>query len=51
MNAAIATLEIALENLDNNEPINRAAGDIEQADLESASASDIRQVLAILNAD
>ena len=33
-----------------NEPINRAEGKTEQADLEAANASEIRQALAILKA-
>ena len=50
MKAAIAQLQISLETLENNEPINRAEGNEEQADLESRNAADIRQALAILNA-
>jgi hypothetical protein len=50
MKAAIAQLEISLHTLENNEPINRVEGNIEQADLELESASEIRQALASLNA-
>lgn len=50
MKAAIAELEIALETMETNEPINRASGDIEQADLEAANAADYRQALAVLKA-
>lgn len=50
MNAAINTLTIALETLENNEPINRAEGNADQADLEAANAAEIRTALAVLNA-
>lgn len=50
MKAAIAQLEVNLETLLNNEPINRAEGNTEQADLEAANASEIRQALAVLKA-
>ena len=50
MNAAINTLTIALETLENNEPINRAEGSVEQADLEAANASEIRSALSVLKA-
>ena len=48
MNAAIAQLEISLEALENNEPINRKEGNEEQADLEAKNAEEIRQALVIL---
>lgn len=48
MNAAIVQLEISLEVLETNEPINRANGNIEQAECEVINASEIRQALAIL---
>ncbi len=48
MQAAITNLEISLEVLENNEPINRAEGNIAQADLELRSAEEIREGLAIL---
>ena len=48
MNAAIAQLEITLNILETNEPINRAEGNIEQADLEAASAVEIREALGVL---
>ena len=51
MNAAIVELEIKLEILEINEPINRAEGNIEQADTEAANASEIRQALAVLKAE
>ncbi len=50
MKAAITTLEIALETLETNEPINRNEGKPEQADLEAQNASEIRQALAVLRA-
>lgn len=48
MQAAITQLEISLQVLENNEPINRAAGNIEQADLEARNATEYRQALSIL---
>lgn len=48
-NAATAVLEVALNTLENNEPINRAEGAIEQADLEAKSAEEIRGALETLN--
>lgn len=45
MNAAIAVLEMALEVATTNEPINRAEGRIEQADLEAENAVDFRQAI------
>ena len=48
MNATITELGIALNILENNEPINRAEGNIEQADLEAASAVEIRDALSVL---
>lgn len=50
MQAAITELEIALETLEINEPINRAEGNTAQADLEGSRAAEIRQALAVLNA-
>ncbi len=48
MKSAIETLEISLNALTTNEPINRAAGNIEQADLEAANAAEIREALDVL---
>lgn len=48
MNAAIAILEIALETAQTNEPINRAEGEIEQADLEARNAVDFIEALQVL---
>lgn len=48
MTAAIATLEVALQTLETNEPINRAEGNIAQADLEAKNAVEIRQALDLL---
>lgn len=48
MNAAINQLEIYLNTLENNEPINRAEGNDAQADLEAASAAETRQALRLL---
>jgi len=50
MKAAITQLEISLETLVNNEPINRKEGNEEQADLEAKNAAEIRQALVVLNA-
>lgn len=50
MNAAIAELTNALEISETNEPINRASGNVEQADTEATNAADFRQALAVLNA-
>lgn len=48
MQAAITTLEIALEVLETNEPINRQEGNLEQAELELVSAQEIREALEVL---
>lgn len=48
MNHAITTLEIALRTAENNEPINRREGKVEQADLENQVVIDIRRALAVL---
>lgn len=48
VDAAVSTLEIALGVLGTNEPINRAAGNVEQADLERRNAAEISQALGIL---
>lgn len=48
MKAAIVTLEIALGSLENNEPINRKEGKIEQADSEASGAAEIRAALKAL---
>ncbi len=50
MKTSIETLKQALEVAETNEPINRAAGNAEQADLEAANAADYRQALAVLQA-
>lgn len=50
MQAAITQLEIALDVLVTNEPINRERGDIEQADLEARNAAEIRQAIDVLKA-
>lgn len=47
---SIATLKQALEVAETNEPINRAAGNTEQADLEAKNAADFRQALSVLQA-
>ena len=46
--AAITQLEVTLNVLETNEPIHRAEGNIEQADLEVASAVEIRHALGVL---
>lgn len=48
MKSAIAILENSLEALAANEPINRAEGNLGQADLEAANASEVRQAIAVL---
>jgi hypothetical protein len=48
--AGIVVLEIALNTLVTNEPINRAEGNVEQADLEVKNAAEIRAALSILRA-
>lgn len=48
MKAAIVQLEMSLQTLVTNESINRAEGNIPQADLELASARDIREALGLL---
>lgn len=50
MNYAILTLESRLETLENNEPICRREGRIEQADAELANANQVRQALIVLRA-
>lgn len=50
MNAAITTLETSLAVLQTNEPIHRAAGQVEQADLEVRSVRDIEVALHRLRA-
>jgi len=50
MKHVIAQLEIHLDVMTTNEPINRTKGKTEQADLEAVTASEIRQALAILKA-
>lgn len=51
MKHAIATLEAALAAVETNEPINRAAGKIDQADLDLAVAGDCRAAIAALSAE
>ena len=48
MQLAIAELETKLDILENNEPIHRMAGDVEQADLERNIANDIRKAVKVL---
>lgn len=50
MRTAIAYLQTTLSTLETNEPINRLGGDVEQADLESVDAAQIRQAIAVLGA-
>jgi hypothetical protein len=50
MKAAITQLQISLDVLTTNEPINRAEGNTEQADLEAANAAEIRRAIAVLEA-
>lgn len=48
MTHAIVTLRAALDTVTTNEPINRAEGNIAQADLELEVASDLRTAICIL---
>jgi hypothetical protein len=48
MKATIHYLQAMLSTLETNEPINRNAGNTEQADLESRDAAELRQAIAIL---
>lgn len=48
---ALTTLEVALDVLRNNEPINRAEGNMEQANLEARNAADIERALKLLRMD
>lgn len=50
MKHAIATLELALETVLTNEPINRREGRIAQADQEAEAAAELKLVLATLRA-
>ena len=50
MKTSIETRKQALEVAETNEPINREAGNVEQADMEAANAADYRQALALLHA-
>ena len=47
--AALAILAINLQTMENNEPINRAAGQIDQAELERKTAESIRAAMSCLN--
>ncbi len=48
MKHAIAELEIALRTAETNEPIHRAEGDIEQADLAAARIPELRDAISVL---
>jgi len=48
VSAAIAQLEVALDVVVTNEPINRERGDIEQADLERRNAEQFRRAIEVL---
>lgn len=50
MTHAIAELQARLETLKTNEPINRAEGNIAQADLERDAIADILEAISILTA-
>jgi len=50
MNSVITMLEIALDTMETNEPINRKEGNEEQANLEAKNAAEIRRALRILRA-
>lgn len=51
VDGAVATLEVALDVLKTNEPINRAEGNMEQANLEARNAADIERALKLLRMD
>lgn len=51
MQAAISQLEIYLEILETNEPINRSEGKIEQAESEKQNAIEVRQALKLLRGE
>ncbi len=48
MKHAIAELEIALHTAETNEPIHRAEGDIDQADLAAARIAELRDAISVL---
>lgn len=48
MSAAITQLEIALDIVTTNEPINRAEENVAQADLELANAADYKKAIEVL---
>ena len=50
MKIPISYLEATLSTMETNEPINRAEGNVAQAELEAVSAAEIRQALAVLRA-
>ena len=47
--AAVAHLEVYLDALETNEPINRDLGNVEQADLEAANACQVRSAIRMLD--
>lgn len=47
---AIIYLQEQMKLLENNEPINRSAGNIAQADLEKSEISNIKKAIAVLDA-
>jgi hypothetical protein len=49
MEQAIATLEIAADNAENNAPIHAAEGNTAQAELSSTVAADCREAISILS--
>jgi hypothetical protein len=46
--ASISQLKLALEIAENNEPINRSAGNTKQADMEFSNAEDYRKAISVL---
>jgi len=48
MEHAIAVLQMSIDTCETNEPINRAAGNDAQADLEAATAEQCRRAIAVL---
>lgn len=50
LRSAMTLLDIAANGCENNEPINRASGNVEQADLERANARAYRLAIEVLKA-
>lgn len=48
MEHAVAVLQVALDTCETNEPINRAEGNLAQAELERETAEQCRKAIAML---